>query len=423
MTAGAPDRAATQAILAFAAARHGLPPGVARTARRLAADTLAVAHAGSTAPGADAVVQVARRSGAGADAPLIGGGGRLAAPAAALVNGWRIHCLEWDAVHEPAVVHALSVVTAAVHAVAHRAGGVDADDALEALAVGVEIASLLGEAAAHPLRFFRPATAGVMGAAVAAARLIGADTAAALGFALVQAAGTMQAHVEGSPALALQVGLAARAAVTAADCAAAGLSAPADMLEGPYGWTALYDPGDLGPEVAALGRRWRIEEVSIKPWPCGRAAHGLLGALEGRGDVGRIEAHVPLLVARLVGRPWTDAMTPAWARLCLPFLSALMLSEGRIDPRRFEPSAFLDPGLRALGARLSIAVDAGPDPNALVPQRLRLDGEEIVVEAMAGHPLVPRTEADTRAKEALALSLSKDPVTLFDPIAMLCGVP
>jgi 2-methylcitrate dehydratase PrpD len=106
----------------------------AQDARRLVRDTLAVGVAGSTAPGADAVLAAARAMGAGADVPLLGRAERLPAPAAAMVNGFQIHCLEWDAVHEPAVVHAMSVVTAAVHAVAHRLGGVDEDAALAALA-------------------------------------------------------------------------------------------------------------------------------------------------------------------------------------------------------------------------------------------------------------------------------------------------
>lgn len=63
---------------------------------------------------------------------------------AAYLNGFRIHGLEWDAVHDRAVVHALSVVTAALAAVIDRRGGCDAEVALAALAVGVDVASGLG---------------------------------------------------------------------------------------------------------------------------------------------------------------------------------------------------------------------------------------------------------------------------------------
>lgn len=411
----------TAHILAFAAAPHHLPDAAAADARRLVRDTLAVGIAGSTAPGADAVLAAARSMGAGADAPLLGRAERLPAPGAAMVNGFQIHCLEWDAVHEPAVVHAMSVVTAAVHAVSHRLGGVDDDAALAALCVGVEVACLLGVAATTPLSFFRPATAGVMGAALACGRLLGLPNLDdVLGLAHAQAAGTMQAHVEGSIALPVQVALAARAAVTAADLASAGISAPHDVLEGPFGYMKLFDRGDLAPHITNLGKSWRISEISVKPWPSGRASHGLLSVLEGRGEVGRVEAHVPPLVARLVGRPWAGGMTPAYARLCLPFLASLMMVDGHINPRRFTAETFADTRLQALGSRLSIHVDGNPDLNALSPQHIVVDGESIVVPATLGSPSTPLSAAQQAAKEVLALSLAACPAP-FDPLALLTG--
>ncbi|WP_254305779.1 MmgE/PrpD family protein [Sphingopyxis sp. BSNA05] len=85
------------------------------------------------------------------------GFGRPSARAsAAWFNGFAIHCLEWDAVHEPAVVHALSVVTAALLASADRLQGCDPEDFLTALAVGVDIASGLGIAATGAMQFSGP---------------------------------------------------------------------------------------------------------------------------------------------------------------------------------------------------------------------------------------------------------------------------
>ena len=115
---------ATADLLAFAGADHHLPDNVRTDALRLLGDTLAVGAAGATAPGAEAILTAARAMGSGQDARLIGSpkssGERLPAPGAAFVNGYRIHCLEWDAVHEPAVVHALSTVTAALGAAIDR---------------------------------------------------------------------------------------------------------------------------------------------------------------------------------------------------------------------------------------------------------------------------------------------------------------
>ncbi len=398
----------TAALLAFAAAPPRLPGAAAAHLAMLLADTLAVGIAGSTAPGADAVLQAAARMGSGAEVPVLGRWERLPAPAAAFANGFQIHCLEWDAVHEGAVVHAMSVVTAAVHAVAHRARS-RPEEAFAALAVGVEVACRLGLAARGPLAFFRPAVAGLYGAALACARLMRLDRLDdVLGLAHAQAAGTMQAHLEGSIALPLQIAHAARAAVTAADLVAAGLSGPHDVLEGPFGHFALFDPGAPGDVADSLGEEWRLADISVKPWPSGRASHGVLSVLEGMeaSEVERVEALVPPLVHRLVGRPWLPDMSPAYARLCLPFLAALMLAEGRIDPRRFVAQSFADMRLRRIGARVSARVDDNPDPNALSPQRVVVNGTAHDVPATPGSPAAPLSAARHEAKLAFALSLS-----------------
>ncbi len=407
-----------------------LPPAVRAAALMLLQDTLAVGAAGSTAPGADAVLATARGWGAGDGAPVLGRADRLPAAGAAFVNGFQIHCLEWDAVHEPAVVHAMSVVTAAVHAVAHSRRRAR-EEAFEAVVIGVEIACLLGVAATSPLKFFRPATAGLIGAALACARLAGLPQGRfgdVLGLAHAQVAGTMQAHVEGSLALPLQVAVAARAAITAVDLVAAGLPGPQDALTGPFGYFPLFDQGDPTPLLQHLGAHWRILEISLKPWPSGRASHAVLSALQGfvAGGITGIHAEVPPLIARLVGRPWVPDMSPAYARLCLPFLVAAMLTDGHIDPRRFTPANFADPALQALGARLTIAVDGNPDLNALAPQRVILDlpdrSQRIIdVPATLGSPANPLPPGQHRAKLALAHSLAAVSPAEADPLTLLSG--
>ena len=431
---------ATADLLAFASATHTLPGSVRADTIRLLADTLAVGAAGATAPGADAILDTARRFGSGTDARLLGSEaketGCLPAASAAFVNGYRIHCLEWDAVHEPAVVHAMSVVTAALAAAIDRRGGCDAETALIALAVGVDIACGLGIAADSPLSFFRPATAGLMGAAAAVARIEGAPMSHALGLAYSSCAGTMQAHVEGSITLPFQIANAARAAIVAVDLANAGFTGPLDMFEGPFGYFKLFDTGDLSRYTATLGQVWRIGEISTKPFPSGRASHAVLGALQNwvstrsaKSDERtlsppdlaervethpvRIEAHVPPLVHRLVGRPFAPDMTPAYARLCLPLLVALMLTDGAIDPRRFTAETFADPAIRALAEKVTVTFDGNPDPIALSPQRLVItmtDGRvvEHAIPDTLGSPAVPLSPEQAEAKRSLARTLAGD---------------
>ncbi len=424
---------ATADLLAFAAAEHRLPDVVRSDALRLLGDTLAVGAAGASAPGADAILTVARAMGGGNDARLIGTSERLPAPGAAFVNGYRIHCLEWDAVHEPAVVHAMSTVTAALGAAIDRRartyGGFDREEALVALAVGVDVACGLGLSADSPLAFFRPAIAGLMGAAVAVARIERAPMSPALGLAYSSLAGTMQAHVEGSLALPFQIANAARAAIVAVDLAKAGFGAPYDVFEGQFGYFKLFDTGNLSRYTASLGQVWRICEISTKPYPSGRASHAALSVLAELAldptKIERIELFAPPLIQRLVGRTMPRNMEPAYARLCLPLLATLMVNDGMIDPRRLTESAIFDPAIADLARRVLVTVDDNPDPNALSPQRLVVtmkDGATIArdIPDTLGSPAAPLSRAQNDAKQILARMIAGDVADprLFDqPLA------
>ncbi|MFM7403747.1 MAG: MmgE/PrpD family protein [Erythrobacter sp.] len=431
---------ATKAILDFAAARHTLPAPVRADALRLLADTLASGAAGAQSAEARKLRNALPAFGTDPEARLLCGGLAPAA-SAAFFNAFAIHCLEWDAVHEGAVVHALSVVTAALLAQSDDRGGTDPEILLTALAVGVDIASGLGIAATGPMTFFRPATAGVIGAALAAARL--ADIEAAkftdvLGLAYSFASGTMQAHVEASIALPLQIANAARAALTAVALVEAGMEGPHDALEGPFGYAKLIEPLDLARYTAGIGTAWRISEVAIKPFPSGRASHGALGQLDALyreglrlADVAKIDVFAPPLIARLVGRPARPGMTGAYARLCLPILAPMMLRDGLIDPALFDANGLSAPELLRLAANVSVSPDGNPDGNALSPQRIvvtRHDGAvfERVISANLGSIAHPMSAAQSAAKYSLCRHLAGDAAgaRLFDdPLSYFADSP
>lgn len=401
----------TAAILDFAAAPQLLPSRVRADALRLLADTLAVMAAGAASREAAQVRAVCHDP--------------------AFQYGFAIHCLEWDAVHEPAVVHALSVVTAALLASSRRKGGCDPEGFLTALAVGVDIASGLGVAATGPMRFFRPATAGVIGAALAVARLEGcsrAQMADVLGLAYSFAGGTMQAHVEASVALPLQIGRAAQAAGQAVDLVRGGLSGPHDVLAGPFGYAALMEPLDLARYTP--GTPWRISEVSIKPYPSGRASHGALGVLQmmrdailaehrppqGLDAVKSITLRAPPLIHRLIGRPFVSGAPMSYNRLCLGFLAPLMLRDGFIDPRRTVTD-------EALAQRVRVVLDDNPDPNAMTPQQLSVvtswGNWSAEIADNPGSPALPMTAEQAAAKYALCRELAGacDQRIFDDPLA------
>jgi 2-methylcitrate dehydratase PrpD len=109
------------------------------------------------------------------------------------------------------------------------------------------------------MRFFRPANCGGFGAVAGLALLAGLDktqTRDALGIYYGQCAGTMQAHVEATPQLPMQMGFAARSAVSAIDLARRGMPGPRAPISGQFGYFALFD-GEADPApFDELGKAW-----------------------------------------------------------------------------------------------------------------------------------------------------------------------
>jgi 2-methylcitrate dehydratase PrpD len=362
-----------------------LPADAVARAKVFILDTLGVGIAGATAAGAAELMAAARQWGAGAEAVIWGRAGRAPAGIAALLNGYQVHCQEFDCLSEAAVLHPMAAVFSAAMAFAERRGGVSGRDLILATALGVDVASYLGIASNQALRFFRPATAGGFGAAAACARLAGLDAAQiahAFGLQLAQMSGTMQAHVEASPALPLQVGMNARAGLQSCDLAAAGLPAPRFSLDGPFGYLDLVEGiYDLAPIEEGLGRRWIIAELAHKPFPAGRATHGVVEAILtlraehdfAPDDVEEIIVSGPPVLKRLTGRPDIPAPSPAYARLCMGYVAAKVLLHGRIGVEHYRGKAELnDPATHALAARVRTIEDGSTNQSALAPQTVTI---------------------------------------------------
>ncbi len=399
---------------------EGLPDDARRAVETFLLDTIGVGIAGRKAPLTEEIRRCARDwHGLGA-CRLLGGGGGLNAAGAAFVNGFQIHCQEFDCVHEPAVVHPMATVAAALLAEAESADEpVSGRRLSEALALAVELAAGLGVAVKSPIKFFRPANAGIFGSALGVAYLRGYGGEAiknTLGYALAFCSGTMQAHVEGKPALPVQIANAARGAIMAADLAQAGVSGPSDSLEGPFGYFALFeDETDPGAVERNLARPWRITEVSHKPFPTGRAAHGglvLVRKLRERLADPDAIAHVlltaPPLIERLVGRAAFAGMPVNHARLSFPYLGALMILEGRVGLDDFSEAALSRPDVLDLARKIEVESDGSGNPAAFVPQHARItldngDAVEETIDRLLGSPAEPLSKEEAAKKFAACL--------------------
>ena len=252
------------------------------------------------------------------------------------------------------------------------------------------------------MRFFRPATVGGFGVVAGAGKLAGLDVPAlldAFGILYGQTSGTLQAHLEGSMVLGLQVGFNARAGLNAVDLAAAGLTGPHDVLVGHYGFYQLFEPesdierggrssGNVA-DHAALAQT--LPQRPADPRGGRRRASGPEGARFRAEEVESIHGWMTPLTFRLVGRP---DIPDAGAEL----RAALhpVRDGDRVHPRGSRSRSVRGPGThrsgdpRARGANPHRA-GAEPDLNALWPQRFAIrlkDGWtwDHVVEKAIGHP-------------------------------------
>lgn len=417
-----------------------LSEAAVRATRTFLLDTLGCGVAGSTAPKVDAVVDAAQRWGAGEEATVWGDRRRLPAAQACIANGYRIHALEWDCVHEPAVVHPMATLLPALLANAERraaAGApVDGRQLLLSIALGVEIAAMIGAASTSVMRFFRPATCGGFGVVAGLGSMERLDAATmmnAFGIQYGQTSGTMQAHVEGSTLLGLQVGFNGRAGLTSIDLAMAGMSGPKDVLTGPYGYYKLFETShDIPSWWARLGKQWQITRVSHKPFPSGRLTHAAVDALQQAQaelgfraeDLAAAEIAVPPLAYRLVGRPDIAEPAPNYARLCIPYVGAVTLIDGSCQPEAFAADRLKDPAIHAVASRITVRQDDNPDVNALWPQRFDLslrDGRrwQRVIETPIGHPDNPLSTERHLAKFRRCWALSGMPASQGEQVIAL----
>lgn len=392
-----------------------LPPEVIAATRTFIQDSFGVGIVGSAAPQVDELRRAAGLWGQAPDARVWVSGERLPAPAVAFLNAFQTHNSEFDCIHEGAVVHCVSVVLAAATAISERQGNVSGKDLILAVALGVDVACVLGVAATTRLKFFRPATAGTFAATMGVGKLMGFDRERLLqacSIAYGQVGGTMQAHAEGSSLLAVQMGFAARNAISACDLAAAGVNGPRQIIEGEFGYLNMIEEGyDLGDMLDNLGKIWRITEVAHKPFPSGRATHGIIDSCLGlrrvhninADDIETIVCAVPPLIDQLVGRRPNTSMTPNYARLCGAYAAARAFTHGTVEVAHFRPVALTDTTILELAERVTLIVDENPDPNVWTPITVSVtlkDGAAFSTsrDFVLGSPLNPLTRDEHLAK-------------------------
>jgi 2-methylcitrate dehydratase PrpD len=299
------------------------------------------------------------------------------------------HVLDFDDTYLPGIAH-LSAPTAPAALVVAAELGLGAGEALAAYEEGFEAMGALARAS-HPALYDRgwhpTAVCGGVGAAVAAARLLGAPREHAAALALLLASGLRAAF--GTEGKSLQVGLAAASGVRAARLAAKGARVPLEAAA--RGWEEATGGAYAEPEPGrrAIGDNW------IKAWPCCLQTHGAIEAaasIRGRDAAAglTVTVHPVSLQAAAVGPQPGDGLQ---AKFSIPYLTAYTLLHG---PPGVESFAGVDARAVELAGRIAVR----SDPSLLESEFVLNDGNEEIarVRAALGSPERPMDAAALRAK-------------------------
>ncbi|MBN2321798.1 MAG: MmgE/PrpD family protein [Acidobacteria bacterium] len=351
-------------------------------------DLLGVALGGIAQPGATHVCKLMQEWGGKEESSIIGSGLKVPAPNAAQANATMAHALDFDDVHEAAVMHPGIAAIPVAMAVAEAEGNFSGRELITATALGVDMMCRLALATTpgkNPIDLGWHLTSlfGFVGSAATAARIMGLPEEKivdAIGIGYHQCAGNGQCVKDGALTKRLGPGFAIKGGITAALLAKAGVTGSTNSFEGEWGLYKQYMHGDYSREILTqdLGKRFEGANVAIKPYPCCRGIHpaidaGLALAIEDgirSEDIKEIvltvtDAHLSLLCtpedAKKSPRSSVDA------QFSIPWGVASAIVGKRVGLDDFTESAITNKDVLEVTQKMRLETDnalskPGPDP-------------------------------------------------------------
>lgn len=346
---------------------------------------------------------------------VIGTRRRAGALDAALLNGTAGTWLELDEGNLFAKGHpGIQVVPAAV-ALAQEIDASGAD-LLLAVALGYEVSARISRAANVKLSIHPHGTYGVIGAALAAAKLKGFDAAQMAELLNVSAtmgmATSRQTLLDGATVRNIFTGHSGFMGLTAVRLVECGFTGEIDGVGNVYS-RVLSDVFDPQRMIADMGTEWLIAKNYFKLHPTGRYVHSAIDALEDllsrvpgtRLDIARIRTirvRAYMLAAMLAEK---HVVSSFGARFSVPFALASILYHGRSGLQSFDDAAVANPHIQALAAKVDIAEDKAytarfPEEQVCdlaieLDDGTLMEGRCIVTK---GEPAKPHSEDELRGK-------------------------
>lgn len=405
----------TQALARFAATLtyDQIPESAREHSKNLLLDAVACMLAGDRGEETHQVAAFAAALAQSKESSIVGGD-RLSLAGATLLNGYLVTAVTMCDVHRPTLTHITPEVVPPALAIAER-DGLSGKDLLVALAAGYETATRVGLGWDFPEARKRgwhgPGIIGPFGAAAAAGRLLGLDAdsmARAYGLAGSQAAGTFAAW--GTPTVKFHQIRGALSGLMAALLAQQKFVATREFLTARDG--GLYNTYSNGgkPEaaVAELGKRWELEQIALRLWPCASGIQGFVTAMFDLAQKHQLKFEQVKKVRVFTSQTMVDmhGMFPRYngkfeALLSTHYCAAVILHDRVLTLAQFEPARYNDPKLVHFAAeQVETKVDTSLTGVQAIVEADLADGKTVAVrcEHSKGSPENPLSRAEIEEK-------------------------
>jgi 2-methylcitrate dehydratase PrpD len=404
---------------------ESLPKDLIEETKKQVLDLFGCAVGGFTRAGAVEVRELIADWGGKPESTIMGTGQKVPAPNAAQANASMVHALDYDDVHEAAVMHpgVISIPTAI--AIAERMGGVKGTDLIAAIALGSDIMCRFGLASTpgkSPIEvgWHQTTLFGFMGSACVAGKMLGLSEdqiVNAMGIAYHQSGGNGQCTKDGALTKRLGPGFSVKGGTMAALLAQMGVTGAHNCIDADWGLYKLYWRGDYDSRVITrdLGKRFEGMNVSIKPYPCCRGIHPAIDAALAIVTENEIKADdvksVALFVSdahlMLLSTPFEQKVkprSPVDAQFSIPWGVSTAIARRRATLEDFSDEGVKSPDILAVAAKVSVAVDpALRRADKIEPTRVEIttnDGRTLsrIVENPLGSPERPLSFDDCARK-------------------------
>jgi 2-methylcitrate dehydratase PrpD len=362
------------------------PRGVVDRGKELIIDFIGGALGGSRTRVGAILTEYIKEKGAKPEAGVIGKNIKTTAAYASYLNGIFNHSTELESVSQRTSPNPLAVI--AVSLGIGEKMGLSGKETLEGFILGFEIQGRVGGASlAGVSKKGRISIFNHLGAAAAASKLLKLDlnqSRMALGIAAFQAGGLI-ANV-GTMAHVLELAVAGRDGIEAAELAKRGVTSHPEIIETPQGFCdALIEEGgyDLKEMTRDLGKTYQIVDpgISIKKYPCCYRSHRALDALFdlmaehhlAYQDIDKVVVDLNLYDSYLMKFP--NPETGEEAKFSYPHILGTALLKGKVWIDSFTDESVMDREYQEVRKKIEVVVHPEWPPgrvDARTPVTIRL---------------------------------------------------